>query len=170
MSTFHPVASSLANCNDTISMISMIDSSSILAVLIKTRTNVCHGITAHTFWGFQGEHQVNTENLQQRVETQCSGGFKISTFHPAASSLANFKLCWTFCSTSQFLVRAGVQSWYWYNYRRSLLRLDSSVMYMWYQRGIAVLGVWSIFALLLSTYWVLSAYFLPVFEISVFTY
>ena len=90
MSTFHPVASSLANCNDTILTISTIDSSSTLAVLIETRTNVCHGITAHTFWGFHGEHQVNTENLRQRVETQCSAGFKISTFHPAASSLANF--------------------------------------------------------------------------------
>ena len=66
------------------------DSSSTLAVLIKTRTNICHGIMAHTFWGFHGEHQVNTENLHQRVETQCSGGSKIS-FHPAASSLANFK-------------------------------------------------------------------------------
>ena len=90
MSTFHLAASSLANCNDTILMISMIDSSSTLAVLIKTRTNVCHGITAHTFWGFHGEHQVNTENLHQRVETRYGGGSMISTFHPAASSLANF--------------------------------------------------------------------------------
>ena len=90
MSTFHPAASSLANCNDTILTISTIDSSYTLAILIKTRTNICHGITAHIFWGFDGEHQVNTENLHQRVETQCSGGFKISTFHPAASSLANF--------------------------------------------------------------------------------
>ena len=90
MSTFHPAASSLANCNDTILTISTIDSSSTLAVLIKTRTNVWHGITAHTFWGLHGEHQVNTESLHQRVKTQCSGGFKISTFHPVASSLANF--------------------------------------------------------------------------------
>ena len=90
MSTFHPVASLLANCNDTVLTISTIDSLSTLAVLIKTRTNVCHGITAHTVWGFHGEHQVNTENLHQRVETQCSGGFKISTFRPAASSLVNF--------------------------------------------------------------------------------
>ena len=89
MSTFYPAASSLANCNDTILMISTIDSSSTLGVLIKRRT-VCHSITAHTFWGFHGEHQVNTKNLHQRVETQCSGGFKISNFHPAASLLANF--------------------------------------------------------------------------------
>ena len=90
MSTFHPAASSLANCNNTILTISTIDSSSTLAVLIKTRTNICHGITPHTFWRFHGEHQVNTENLHQRLETQCNGGFKISTFHPAASSLKNF--------------------------------------------------------------------------------
>ena len=37
-----------------------------LAVLINTRT-FCHRITAHTLWGVHGEHQVNTENLQQRV-------------------------------------------------------------------------------------------------------
>ena len=37
------------------------------------------------------EHQVkNTEDLYRRVKTQCSGGSKISTFHPAASSLANY--------------------------------------------------------------------------------
>ena len=48
------------------------------------------GITAHTLRGVHGEHQVNTENLHQRVKTQCSGGSKIPTFHPAASSLANY--------------------------------------------------------------------------------
>ena len=38
-----------------------------LAVLIKARTNVCQGIRAHTLWGVHGKHQVNTENLHQRV-------------------------------------------------------------------------------------------------------
>ena len=89
MSTFHPVASSLANCNDTILTISMTRFFVYISCSHQDK-NVCHGITAHTFWGFHGEHQVNTENLHQRVETQCSGGFKISTFHPVASSLANF--------------------------------------------------------------------------------
>ena len=35
--------------------------------LIKARTNICHGITANTLWGVHGKHQVNTENLHQRV-------------------------------------------------------------------------------------------------------
>jgi len=66
MSTFHPAASSLANFNNTLSMISTIRLFIYtLAVLIKTRTNVCHGITANTLWGDHGEHQVNTENLHQ---------------------------------------------------------------------------------------------------------
>jgi len=61
MSTFHPVASLLAiQYRRTLRF----NSSSTLAVLIKTRTNVCHGITA--LWGVHGEHQVNTENLHQR--------------------------------------------------------------------------------------------------------
>ena len=36
----------------------------ISAVLIKKRTNVCHGITAHTLWRYHGEHQVNMESFR----------------------------------------------------------------------------------------------------------
>ena len=63
MSTFHPVASSLANLNDTRSTISTTRSSTS-AVLIKTRTNVCYGITAHTLWRLHGKHEVHTESFQ----------------------------------------------------------------------------------------------------------
>ena len=41
-----------------------LDSFSTTAVPIKTRTNVCHGITAHTLWRFHDEQQVNTESFQ----------------------------------------------------------------------------------------------------------
>ena len=63
MSTLHPVTSSLANSRIQYRQSLRLDSSFTSAVLIKTRTNVCHGITAHTLWGFHGEHQVNTEKL-----------------------------------------------------------------------------------------------------------
>ena len=43
--------------------------SSTSAYPIKTRTNVCHGITAHTLWRFHGEHQVNTESFQVHIFT-----------------------------------------------------------------------------------------------------
>ena len=51
------------NFNDTILTISTTWRLFIYAsaVLIKTRTKVCHGITAHTLWRFHGEHQVNTK-------------------------------------------------------------------------------------------------------------
>ena len=64
MLTFNPAASSLANFNDTISTISMTRLFIYIAVLFKTRTNVCHGITAYTLWRFHGEHQVNTESFR----------------------------------------------------------------------------------------------------------
>ena len=57
-----------------------LDSSSTSAVLIKTRTNVCHGITAHTLWGLHGEHQVNTEKLYQRVCIAVLGVWSIFAF------------------------------------------------------------------------------------------
>ena len=50
---------------------------------------------------------------------------------------------------------------------RFFLPAKYTVMYTCYQRHITVLGVWSIS--LLSTYWVLSAYFLAVLEISICT-
>jgi len=65
MSTFHSVASLLANFNDTLLTISTIRLFPYISCFTKTRTNVCHGITAHTLWGVHGEHQVNTENLHQ---------------------------------------------------------------------------------------------------------
>ena len=34
------------------------------AFIMKTRTNVCHGITAHTLWKSHGEHQVNTKSFR----------------------------------------------------------------------------------------------------------
>ena len=93
MSTLHSAASSLSNFDDTISTISSLvprplpdfisqpwceiksgsglgtrlddlyDSTLHLAVLIRTRTNVCRGITAHTLWRSHGEHQVNTKSF-----------------------------------------------------------------------------------------------------------
>ena len=54
------VASSLADFNDAILWL---HSSSTSAVLIKTKTYVCHGITAHTLCRFHSEHQVHTEKL-----------------------------------------------------------------------------------------------------------
>ena len=52
------------------------------------------------------------------------------------------------------------------------LPVEYSVMYMCYQRGVAVLGVWSILPFIIKrmNYWVLSAYFLAVLEISVSAY
>ena len=50
-----------------------LDSSSTSAVLIKTRTNVCHGITAHTLWRFHSEHQVKS--------TQRAFGFFLQCFY-----------------------------------------------------------------------------------------
>ena len=120
------------------------DSSSTLAFLIKIRTNVCHGITAHTLWGVHGEHQVNTENLYQ---TQCSGGSKISTFHPVASSLVNYNGTILTISTTRLFCHVHVLP----KRRRSF-------------------GVSSILPSLLRTSWVVSAYFLAVLEISVCAY
>jgi len=62
MSTFHPTASSLASFNDTISTIS----TTRLFIYITCSHQDINGhlscrITAHTLWGFHGEHQVNTE-------------------------------------------------------------------------------------------------------------
>ena len=70
MSTFHSPASSLANFNDTLPTISMIRL--IYISCSHQDKNICHGITAHTLWVVHGEHQVNMENLHQRVETQCT--------------------------------------------------------------------------------------------------
>ena len=72
---------------------------------------------------FGGEQQVNTENLHQRV-AQCSGGSKISTFHPSASSLANFNGTTSTISTTRHVHV--------------------------YQKGVAVFGVWSIFAFIIK--------------------
>ena len=57
MSTFHPVASEFQEYNID-DHYDSIQSSFTSAVFIKTRTYVCHGITAHTLWGFHahGEH------------------------------------------------------------------------------------------------------------------
>ena len=146
MSTFHPAASLL-----TIQYRRSLwcDSYSTLAVLIKKRTNVCHGITVHIFWGVHGEHQVSTENLHQRVKTQCSGSSKISTFRPAASSLANYN--GTISTTS-------------------ITRLFIMLHMLPNRRRGPVSGVWSILPPLLSAYWVISTYFLAVLEISVCAY
>jgi len=69
MSTFHPAASSLTNFNDTLLTISTIR----LFIYIscshqdKNQHLSWHHSSYMTLWGVHGEHQVNTENLHQRV-------------------------------------------------------------------------------------------------------
>ena len=47
---------------------------------------------------------------------------------------------------------------------------DSSLMYMCYQKGVVFLGCGQFLPSLLSVYWVISAYFLAVLEISICAY
>ena len=72
MWTFHPAVSSLANFNDAILTISMTRPLFTSAVLIKTRINVCYGITAHSLLIFHSEHQVNTESFRVLFTRRCS--------------------------------------------------------------------------------------------------
>ena len=90
MSTFHPADSSPVNFNDTISTISMIRLLVYISCFHQDKNQRLSWHTAHTLWGFHSEQQVNTEKLHQTERTQCSGSSKISTFHPATSSLVNF--------------------------------------------------------------------------------
>ena len=94
MLTFHPAASLLANFNNTVSTISMTRLFIyILAVLIKTKTNVYHGIGAASQLTLFGDSTVNTKSTRKSYTREFkSGGSKISTFHPAASSLVNFNI------------------------------------------------------------------------------
>ena len=151
MSTFRPATSSLANFNDTLSMISMIQLSSTLAVLIKTRTDVCHGITAHTLWGITqwtpSQHREPTPGSLNSVQWR----FQDINFSPSTFIASEF------------------QQYNHEQYQRSL-RLDSSVMYTCYQKGIVVLGCGQFWPSLLSACFVLSAYFLAVLETSVCAY
>ena len=124
MSTFHPAASSLANFNDTLSTISTIR----LIYISCSRQDKNQCLSWHhrsrSLRTVHGELQVNTENLHQGVETQCSGGSKISTFHPVPSSLANYNGTISTISTTRLFCRVHV-----------------------YQKDVVVLGVWSIFSL-----------------------
>ena len=100
----------------------------------------------------------------------------MSTFHPATLSLANFKNTISTISMTQFFVYISCShqnknirlSWH---PARTLFtcQLHSHIcckVPRATNKGIAVLKVWSIFPSLLSTYWVLSTYFLAVFKIN----
>ena len=65
-----------------------LDSSSTSAVLIKTRTNVCHGITAHTLWRSHGEHQLNTKSF--RVLLPAREYAVMYTWRPGFGGVVNF--------------------------------------------------------------------------------
>ena len=79
MSTFHLVASSLANFNDTISTI--YDSTLHLHQLFSSKQEQTFVMGSQlTLWGFHGEHQVNTEKLHQRVRVTVWGVCSIFAF------------------------------------------------------------------------------------------
>ena len=116
----------------------------------------------------------------------------MSTFHPAASLLANFTDTMSTISATRLFIYISCShqdedqqlSWHHTSHSLEIPRWTSSqhrelsgsfylssiyaVMYMCYQRDITVLGVWSIFALLIA-YWVLSAYFIAVLDMRLLT-
>ena len=154
MSTFHPATSSLANLISTTSTTRFTS-----AVLIKTRTYVCHGITAHTLWGFHGEHQVNTEKLCQVASFP--GGQASPVFCPS--------VCVQYFSRSSASV-------YYPEHKPKNKKTGrpgneaSCHVHVLLTRASRFWRCAQFFLSLLSAYWVLSTYFLVVLKISVCAY
>ena len=153
MSTFHPVTSSLANFKNTISTIS---TTRFFVYISCSHQDKNQRLSWHHSSHSLGSprwtpSQHGEPTYTRESETQCSGGSKISTFHPVASSLANYNGT---ISTDDL-------------YNSTLLSC-----YMCYQTGVAIWGCgqFCLHYSLLSTYWVISAYFLAVLEISVCAY
>ena len=145
MSTFHPPASSLANFNDTLPTISTIW---LIYISCSHQDKNQHlsWHPAHTLWGVHGEHQVNTENLHQIVETKCmyNNIVAVPRYQLLTTLLANYKGTISTISTTRLFCHVHV--------------LPKEC------RG---LGCGQILPSLLSAYWVISSYFLAVLEISI---
>ena len=143
MSTFHPAASSLANFNDMFSTISMIQ---LFIYISCSHQNKNQSLSWHHSSHSLGDYTVNSKSTR-RTYTRES---KLSVV-----AVPRYQL---FTQRLHRLQRYNIDDLY------------SFLMYTCYQKGVSVLGCGQFLPSLLSTYWVISAYFLAVLEISVCAY